>query len=54
MALEAYLECPRCKDIYNIHKQLYDKGENFPMYCPKCTALLEPGWMPTRIRWKKC
>jgi hypothetical protein len=39
MALEAYIECPKCKQVYNIHKQIYDKGEDFPMYCPMCMAL---------------
>jgi uncharacterized protein YbaR (Trm112 family) len=39
MALEAYIQCPMCKHVYNIHKQLYDKGENFLMYCPKCMTL---------------
>ena len=39
MALEAYIECPKCKHVYNIHKQIYDKGETFPMYCPMCMTL---------------
>ena len=38
MALEAYIECPKCKHVYNIIKQIYDKGENFSMYCPMCTG----------------
>lgn len=38
MALEAYIQCPKCGHIYNIHKQLFDKGEEFLMYCPMCMA----------------
>ena len=36
MAQEFYIECPKCKHVYNVHKMIYDKGPGFLMYCPNC------------------
>ncbi len=36
MAQEFYIECPKCKHVYSVHKSLYDKGIDFLMYCPNC------------------
>ena len=36
MAPEFYIECPNCKHVYNVHKMIYDMGEDFLMKCPLC------------------
>ncbi len=36
MAQEFYIICPECEQAYNVHKMIYDKGQDFLMYCPNC------------------
>jgi len=31
-----YIVCPKCKHKYNVHKMIYDRGQNVLMYCPNC------------------
>jgi hypothetical protein len=28
----------QCGHRYNVHKMIYDEGEEFSMFCPVCTA----------------
>jgi len=38
MPPEFYITCPKCGHRYNVHKMIYDEGEDFSMFCPVCTA----------------
>jgi uncharacterized Zn finger protein len=38
MPPEFYITCPKCGHRYNVHKMIYDEGEEFSMFCPVCTA----------------
>jgi transcription elongation factor Elf1 len=38
MPPEFYITCPQCGHRYNVHKMIYDEGEDFSMFCPVCTA----------------
>ncbi|MBI4317167.1 MAG: hypothetical protein HY675_01645 [Chloroflexi bacterium] len=38
MAPIFYVECPHCGHVYNVHKMVWDQGEEFLMYCPMCMA----------------
>lgn len=37
MPPEFYITCPKCGHRYNVHKMIYDEGEDFSMFCPICT-----------------
>ena len=34
MPPEFYITCPKCGHRYNVHKMIYDEGEDFSMFCP--------------------
>ena len=34
MPPEFYITCPKCGHRYNVHKMIYDEGEDFFMFCP--------------------
>lgn len=36
MPPEFYIVCPSCGHKYNVHKMIYDQGEDFLMFCPMC------------------
>jgi uncharacterized Zn finger protein len=36
MPPEFYITCPKCGHRYNVHKMIYDEGEDFSMFCPMC------------------
>jgi uncharacterized Zn finger protein len=36
MPPEFYIVCPGCSHKYNVHKMIYDQGEDFVMFCPMC------------------
>jgi uncharacterized Zn finger protein len=36
MAQEFYMKCPACGHEYNVHKMVYDMGEDFLNLCPLC------------------
>jgi uncharacterized Zn finger protein len=38
MPPEFYITCPKCGHRYNVHKMIYDEGEDFSMFCPLCAA----------------
>jgi hypothetical protein len=38
MPPEFYITCPKCGHRYNVHKMIYEEGEEFSMFCPICTA----------------
>jgi uncharacterized Zn finger protein len=38
MPPEFYITCPKCGHRYNVHKMIYDEGEDFAMFCPVCTT----------------
>jgi transcription elongation factor Elf1 len=38
MPPEFYITCPKCGHRYNVHKMIYDEGEDFSMFCPMCTT----------------
>jgi transcription elongation factor Elf1 len=38
MPPEFYITCPKCGHRYNVHKMIYDEGEEFSMFCPVCMA----------------
>lgn len=38
MPPEFYIACPKCGHRYNVHKMIYDEGEDFLMFCPLCNA----------------
>jgi hypothetical protein len=38
MPPEFYIACPKCGHRYNVHKMIYDEGEDFSMFCPLCTT----------------
>lgn len=38
MPPEFYITCPKCGHRYNVHKMIYDEGEDFSMFCPVCTT----------------
>jgi len=38
MPPEFYITCPKCGHRYNVHKMIYDEGEDFSMFCPLCTT----------------